>query len=286
MNGENLHHRSVPQTTTLQKTPNNISINKINLKKNTNYVSSNGKMSEWQTQWWSLADASFLRWTVADVIGVFKYHPVPCFFAVSLLFFMGVEYTLRMIPPSSPPFDIGFVATVYLHRVLASSPTLNTVLAGLNTVFVGMQTAYIIGTWVIEGRPRATVAALFMFTCRGILGYSTQLPLPEGFLGSGADFPVGNVSFFLFYSGHVAGSVIASLDMRRMQRWELAILFDTLNLLQVMRLLSTRGHYTIDLAIGVGAGMLFDSLAGKYMKNATTTVVDKDGLCSNRPLLS
>ncbi|CAH1420020.1 unnamed protein product [Lactuca virosa] len=287
MNGDNLHHRSVPQTTTLLKTPNNISINKINLKKTPNYVSSNGKMSDqWHTQWWSLADASFLRWTAADIIGVFKYHPVPCFFAVTLLFFMGVEYTLRMIPPSSPPFDIGFVATVYLHRVLASSPTLNTVLAGLNTVFVGMQTTYIIGTWVIEGRPRATVAALFMFTCRGILGYSTQLPLPEGFLGSGADFPVGNVSFFLFYSGHVAGSVIASLDMRRMQRWELAILFDTLNILQVMRLLSTRGHYTIDLAIGVGAGMLFDSLAGKYMKNASSNVAEEDGLCRNRPLLS
>ncbi|KAL7605387.1 phosphatidylcholine:diacylglycerol cholinephosphotransferase 1 [Lactuca sativa] len=287
MNGDNLHHRSVPQTTTLLKTPNNISINKINLKKTPNYVSSNGKMSDqWHTQWWSLADASFLRWTAADIIGVFKYHPVPCFFAVTLLFFMGVEYTLRMIPPSSPPFDIGFVATVYLHRILASSPTLNTVLAGLNTVFVGMQTTYIIGTWVIEGRPRATVAALFMFTCRGILGYSTQLPLPEGFLGSGADFPVGNVSFFLFYSGHVAGSVIASLDMRRMQRWELAILFDTLNILQVMRLLSTRGHYTIDLAIGVGAGMLFDSLAGKYMKNASSNVAEQDGLCTNRPLLS
>lgn len=285
MNGDNLHHRSVPQTTTLLKTPNNISINKINLKKTPNYVSSNGKMSDqWHTQWWSLADASFLRWTAADIIGVFKYHPVPCFFAVTLLFFMGVEYTLRMIPPSSPPFDIGFVATVYLHRILASSPTLNTVLAGLNTVFVGMQTTYIIGTWVIEGRPRATVAALFMFTCRGILGYSTQLPLPEGFLGSGADFPVGNVSFFLFYSGHVAGSVIASLDMRRMQRWELAILFDTLNILQVMRLLSTRGHYTIDLAIGVGAGMLFDSLAGKYMKNASSNVAEQDGLCTNRQI--
>lgn len=86
----------------------------------------------------------------------------------------------------------------------------------------------------------------------------------QGFLGSGVDFPVGNVSFFLFFSGHVAGSVIASLDMRRMQRWELAWLFDALNVLQVVRLLGTRGHYTIDLAAGIGAGILFDSLAGKY----------------------
>ena len=42
-----------------------------------------------------------------------------------------------------------------------------------------MQTTYILWTWLIEGRPRATISALFMFTCRGILGYSTQLPLPQ-----------------------------------------------------------------------------------------------------------
>lgn len=90
------------------------------------------------------------------------------------------------------------------------------------------------------------------------------------------------MSFFLFFSGHVAGSLIASLDMRRMQRWELARAFDLLNVLQVIRLLGTRGHYTIDLAVGVGAGVLFDSLAGKYVeckqrKPITNTVTAKDG---------
>ena len=86
----------------------------------------------------------------------------------------------------------------------------------------------------------------------------------QEFLGSGVDFPVGNVSFFLFFSGHVGGSVIASIDMRRKHRHGLAFIFDTLNVLQVVRLLATRGHYTIDLAVGVGAGILCDSLAGKY----------------------
>ncbi|MED6126143.1 resistance to o-dinitrobenzene [Stylosanthes scabra] len=207
---------------------------------------------------------SFLKWRLQDAVHVATHHWMPCLFAVGLLFFMAVEYTLRMVPPSSPPFDLGFIATRSLHHLLQDSPNLNTLLAFLNTVFVGMQMIYIMGTWLIEGRPRATISALFMFTCRGILGYSTQLPLPQGFLGSGVDFPVGNVSFFLFFSGHVAGSVIASLDMRRMQRHELAWLFDVLNVLQAVRLLGTRGHYTIDLAVGVGAGILFDSLAGKY----------------------
>lgn len=218
--------------------------------------------------WW-LGNAYFMKWRTEDVFGVVKYHPIPCVFAASLLFFMGVEYTLRMIPASSPPFDLGFIVTVPLNRLLAAKPALNTLFAGLNTVFVAMQTAYILGTFLIEGRPRATISALFMFTFRGILGYATQLPLPEDFLGSGVDFPVGNVSFFLFYSGHVAASVIASLDMKRMQRWELARVFDALNVLQVVRLLSTRGHYTIDLAVGIGAGILFDSVAGNYVETRT-----------------
>ncbi|KAJ6348331.1 hypothetical protein OIU76_004741 [Salix suchowensis] len=224
-------------------------------------------------------DPSFLKWTSRDVVHVATHHWIPCLFGFGLLFFMAVEYTLSMVPSSSQPFDLGFVATRRLHRLLSSWPELNTSLAGLNTVFVGMQTVYILWTWLVEGRPRATISALFMFTCRGILGYSTQLPLPEEFLGSGADFPVGNVSFFLFFSGHVAGSVIASLDMRRMQRWELARTFDLLNVLQAIRLIGTRGHYTIDIAVGVGAGVLFDSLAGKYVqrKSIANSVAAMDG---------
>ena len=81
------------------------------------------------------------------------------------------------------------------------------------------------------------------------------------------DFPVGNVSFFLFFSGHVGASVIASLDMKRVHRLRLASIFDALNILQIVRLLSTRGHYTIDLVVGVGAGILFDALAGKYLQS-------------------
>ncbi|KAL4559919.1 hypothetical protein LXL04_032065 [Taraxacum kok-saghyz] len=342
---------------------------------------------------WRVGEASCMKWTADDVLAVVKYHPIPCLLAVALLFFMGVEYTLLMIPPSSPPFDIGFMATVNLHRILAGSPALNTILAGLNTVFVGMQTAYIIGTWVVEGRPRATIAALLMFTFRGILGYSTQLPLPQVstftfhtvrtesdikgsyqtprtpdrvrhqrqknesaiFIpgpslrqnigpspwsaikhtdsgpspwsesesvvrraikqplnvvaytercgkellsanptcapiagGSGADFPVGNVSFFLFYSGHVAASVIASLDMRRMQRLKSAILFDILNVLQFVRLLSSRGHYTIDLVVGIGAGILFDSISGKYIlkKHKTPSINTKSNGGCKVPLVS
>ena len=78
--------------------------------------------------------ASFLAWTAGDVAYVARFHWVPCLFGVALLFFMGVEYTLRMIPPSSAPFDLGFVVTRPLHRLLVARPALNTLLAALNTV--------------------------------------------------------------------------------------------------------------------------------------------------------
>ncbi|WOK96912.1 hypothetical protein Cni_G05620 [Canna indica] len=151
-------------------------------------------------------EPAFAGWSLGHVAGVAREHPLPCAFALSLLLFMGVEYTIPMVPASSPPLDVGFAVTESLHHALAANLALNTLLAVLNTVFVGMQALYIVWTLMVEGRPQPTIAALFMFTGRGIL------PLPHEFLASGADFPVGNVSFFLFFSGHVAGAVIASLD--------------------------------------------------------------------------
>ncbi|KAG2612719.1 phosphatidylcholine:diacylglycerol cholinephosphotransferase 1-like [Panicum virgatum] len=202
--------------------------------------------------------------SAAGAAGVLRRHPLPALFACGLLLFMAVEYTIPMVSPAAPPLDLGFAATQGMHDAVAARPWLNSLLAALNTVFVAMQAGYILWAILAEQRPRAAVAALMMFTCRGVLGCATQLPLPEEFLGSGMDFPVGNVSFFLFFSGHVAGAVIAAADMRREGRLALARLYDALNLLQVVRLLACRGHYTIDLAVGVGAGVLFDTIAGWY----------------------
>ncbi|KAI3923957.1 hypothetical protein MKW92_050858 [Papaver armeniacum] len=266
LNGNN--HSTATNSNLIRKRP--IKENHHHLEDNNNKINMTVKKS-------ILSDAYFMSCSVKDVLDLFRYHPIPCIFGLALVFFMGVEYTLFMIPSTSPPFDLGFVITEPLHRMLITQPLLNTIFAALNTVFVLMQTTYILWTWLVEGRPRSTIATVFMFTCRGILGYCTQLPLPQGFLGSGADFPVGNVSFFLFFSGHVAGSVIASIDMRRMKRWEMAWMFDTLNVLQVVRLLVTRGHYTIDLAVGIGAGMLFDSLAGKYEESKIKKVTHNKG---------
>lgn len=80
------------------------------------------------------APPAFATLSVADVGGLVKRHPVPFVFLISLLAFMGVEYTIPMIPTASQPLDLGFLVTRSLHAVLVSSPNLNSVLAALNTV--------------------------------------------------------------------------------------------------------------------------------------------------------
>ncbi|CAA3010352.1 Hypothetical predicted protein [Olea europaea subsp. europaea] len=214
MNRPTTRHRSAPKNKPKPPSINSHSPNGVVTKHRDSSDMKKSSSSSAKNLCSCLGNAHFLKWRVGDICGVVVHHPVPCIFASLLLFFMAVEYTLRMVPPTAPPFDLGFIVTKNLHRLLESRPALNTILAGLNTVFVGMQTTYILWTWLMEGRPRATISALFMFTCRGILGYVTQLSLPE--------------------------------------------------VLQVIRLLSTRGHYTNDLAVGIGGGILFDSLAGKY----------------------
>jgi hypothetical protein len=68
--------------------------------------------------------------------------------------------------------------------------------------------------------------------------------------------------------------MIASLDMRRMKRYKMAWGFDILNALQAVRLLASRGHYTIDLATGLGAGFLFDVFAGWYLESKTNHMIE------------
>ncbi|KAI5076905.1 hypothetical protein GOP47_0008970 [Adiantum capillus-veneris] len=202
--------------------------------------------------------------TLASMMAFLQACPLPVFLGIALVVFMKLEYTVDMVIPGMEPRDLGFHCTRWVHRYLASHPLLNSILAACNTAFVMFQMAYVLWTLFVDRRKRPAVAILFMYTFRAFLGYATQLPVPQDFLGSGLDFPVNNASFFLFFSGHVAGSVIVSMDMRRTHHHDCGSVVGFLNLLQSLRLLATRGHYSIDLAVGAGAGWACDHLAGKY----------------------
>jgi hypothetical protein len=72
--------------------------------------------------------------SVEAVIGLVWQHPAAFVFFLMLLFFMGVEYTIPMVPSDSAPVDLGFRFTESLNAGLAANPNLNSFLAALNTV--------------------------------------------------------------------------------------------------------------------------------------------------------
>lgn len=55
--------------------------------------------------------------------------------------------------------------------------------------------------------------------------------------------------FVSFFSGHVATMIICANHMYLHGHQRLGILFHVLNALQIVRLLATRGHYSIDIVI-------------------------------------
>ncbi|CAN8269271.1 unnamed protein product [Cochlearia groenlandica] len=65
-----------------------------------------------------------MTWTRHDHVA--KYRWISGLFAIRVGFFLCVEDTRRMFLVRSEPFDVEFVATRYLDRVLVNSSDLNT----------------------------------------------------------------------------------------------------------------------------------------------------------------
>merc|ERR1712118_219199 len=62
--------------------------------------------------------------------------------------------------------------------------------------------------------------------------------------------------FALFFSGHVANIKIISEYFRNKREMRNAIILELLNAFQVVRILATRGHYSIDIITGYMVGFL------------------------------
>uniref|UniRef100_A0A7I4C4M6 AtPDCT1/2 transmembrane domain-containing protein n=1 Tax=Physcomitrium patens TaxID=3218 RepID=A0A7I4C4M6_PHYPA len=216
---------------------------------------------------------AFLSWRPAKLCRIVQAHPLLILLSILWPLMVPLEYNLTMVAPGGEAYDAGFVVTDRLHKFLKENTSWHHLLAAANTVLVVFQILYIAWVWAVEGRFRPTLASAFMYSSRGFLGYSTQLPLPKDFLDSAVDFPVGDYSFFLFFSGHVGASVICSLDLRDVNRMRGALLMDTLNVLQMVRLLASRGHYTIDLVIGAFAGWACYYVAGLYEERMKSVIL-------------
>ena len=175
--------------------------------------------------------------------------------------------------------DTGYIATKPIHDFLKANRRWNDALAFINTIVgvFGPGIYFVYETlWVGDYEP------VFRYLCisvlRSLCGWFTFLPPDSSYLMSNADFPdiiqcltkecgdpeTAEINPFVsFFSGHVATLVICANHMYLKGNRKWAIFFHAFNVFQIIRLLATRGHYSIDIIIGWYMAVSISNPAGR-----------------------
>jgi len=163
--------------------------------------------------------------------------------------------------------DSGFILTTPLYNILKNNRVLNDVLAALNSMALFVANLYPLKVTFYDADYSLAFRMVATQVFRGFCGWFTFLPPSKEFLPSYYDFPesiyclAGTVDctkplsdeplpFLTFFSGHVAMTVIMANHMYLHSWVKSAIALHVVNVLQIIRLLATRGHYSIDMIIG------------------------------------
>ena len=201
--------------------------------------------------------------------------------------------------PKNPQgiIDTGYLVTYPLYEYLKVHRDVNDLLAGVNSLVLLLPGLYLVWTTVVRGDYSCVFRILAVQLLRSLCGWCTYLPPDPTYLNSLYDFPdfvhclfrecphvddVGEgaapdvLPFVSFFSGHVATLVVVGNHMALSCHPSLqqgAMVLHACNVLQIVRLLATRGHYSIDIIIGWYVAVYVSTPAGRlgryYSRGAT-----------------
>lgn len=176
--------------------------------------------------------------------------------------------------------DFGFSLTAPLHNILAQDQKLNDLLAFINSLALFVPLFYSFFITTLTGDYELIFRIIAGQVLRSVCGCFTHIAPDTDYLPSNYDYPdiihcvfqdcsataPEALPFISFYSGHVTNMVICGNDMwlrfsNRMGKTS-SILIHLFNVFQVVRMLATRGHYTIDIIMGWVVAVYFTSGAG------------------------
>lgn len=175
--------------------------------------------------------------------------------------------------------DTGYIATKKLWDFLKANRGWNDFAAFVNTIVgvIGPGVYMVYETfWVGDFEPIFRYGAVSVL--RSLCGWFTYLPPDPQYLMSFYDFPdimhcifkecgdpenAEMAPFVSFFSGHVATLVICANHMYLHGFKNLGIFMHMFNYMQIIRLLATRGHYSIDIIIGWYMAIYVSNPAGR-----------------------
>jgi hypothetical protein len=197
----------------------------------------------------------FIRDLVFLVILVVALHVV--FYVETHPGLSGSLWLVKVFAPEDstdkPIFDVGFLITTPLYKILASSDFINDIFAGLNSLFIFMSLPYVLKVtfWQADYTLAFRVIATQLF--RAFCGFFTFLPPSREFLPSYWDYPeaiycvAGTMDcsippdrnnpapFVTFFSGHVAMVVIIGNHMYTRGFRKSGVAMHVMNMMQVLR---------------------------------------------------
>ena len=213
--------------------------------------------------------------------------PAPVLLAVFYVWMaigMGVECRSELNESNGAIVDIGHDTLAPLNRYLnsAAGATLNTAGAILNTVYVFSIFAYATWTGLVQKRPGLLLTGIVSGAVRMTVGVATRLPAPQGYVATDGDWPPPSdtcAGFIFNPSGHVMQSALVSLSLRRTggaAALHAARLVDLTNLAQAIRLIATRGHFTVDIITAILIALVVDEKVAAWQRKAAAAAPEED----------
>lgn len=189
------------------------------------------------------------------------------------------EYAASAVDEQRGIIDTGYIATKPIHDFLKSNRFWNDVFACINTIIgvFGPGIYFVYETvWVGDYEPVFRYGAISVL--RSFCGWFTFLPPDASYLASHYDFPdimhcltkdcgdpddTEQAPFVSFFSGHVATLIVTANHMYLHSFRRLGLFLHVFNVFQIIRLLATRGHYSIDIIIGWYMAIYVSNPAGR-----------------------
>lgn len=161
--------------------------------------------------------------------------------------------------------DTGYIATTKIYEFLKENQNWNDIFAAINSIALFIPGIYTAFVTLWKGDYDLAFRYLACHILRSFCGWFTYLPPDPTYLPSNYDFPdivqclfVKDCSaapepevlpFVSFFSGHVSTMTTTANHMYLHGYFRLSTFCHAMNVLQIIRLLATRGHYSIDMII-------------------------------------
>jgi len=150
--------------------------------------------------------------------------------------------------------DVGFEFTQNMHDYLIAHPKTNTGLSLANSIILMSCNTFYVYDSIINGWTPLVEGFTLLYSFRFIVGFLTRYPQSSELIEDKTEIPPLGSNFFFLFSAHTMSIYLvgAHLATNILEMCLLGIII----VLQGIRLLATRGHYSSDIIVALGLSHL------------------------------